>query len=505
MKKVMMQSLLDLDKCTGCGTCAHVCPTTAYVFPTERPLKREKYPPCSLSCPAEIDVEGVIALLKQNRWENAAKLLQSANPFPGITGSICPAPCERACNRGRYDYPLAIKALERALGSNHQLEITAFPPAKLAAKIAIIGAGPAGLTCAFHMVSNGFPVTIFEEMAEIGGELLQEAARGKISRELLAQELAFTKGPSMELRLGQKYGLDFQLDDLDEFSAVYLATGPHDAGDGQDDLTADCWGRTSRPNVFAGGALVSGRKTVAHAIGSGSRGAAAIMAQLRGEPLESRQGKKKVASFRGVNLDYHELASIPSQPRLTGDGGAQAPNAEVCVEETGRCFSCGVTPVFDPANCRGCTNCSSRCPHGAISLVELAEPYTVQVEIDPDWQEGVKEICVRAKFNPESIVCYCNSTRAREIAAALLQGAKSPEEVSRLTGARTGCSVLCIEPIFRLMLAAGLELGTPSQSDVWYPAVPTIFDIPADTLAKYSHRGFRFEEDKTFLQKYISN
>ncbi len=499
MKKVMMQAALDLAKCTGCGTCAHVCPTTAYAFPTERPLRREKHPPCNLSCPAEIDVEGVLALLKQDRWQQAAALLRAANPFPGLTGRLCPAPCERACNRGRHDFPLAIKTLEQALA--REPWAAAFPPARQDARVAVVGAGLAGLACAFHLLSQGLPVTIFEAETEVGGALRQAVAAGQLERELLDRELSFLQSPGVELRLGQRYGQDFGLEDLAGFAAVYLATGAGEAAGGQEAISADRWGRTSNSKVLAGGALAGAGKNLAQAIGSGARGATAILALLGGEPLAEVEAKKPVAAFSGVNLDYHEPVATPPAARLADP----APQAGACVAEAGRCFACGVTPIFDPASCRGCTNCSSRCPHGAISLVELAEPYTVRVVIDPHREEEIKEICLRAKLNPESIVCYCNSTRAGEIAAALLQGAKSPEEVSRLTGARTGCSVLCIEPIFRLMLAAGLELGAPPQSDVWYPAVPTLYDLPAATVAKYAHRGFHFEEDKAFLQKYLAD
>ena len=74
-----------------------------------------------------------------------------------------------------------------------------------------------------------------------------------------------------------------------------------------------------------------------------------------------------------------------------------------------------------------------------------------------------------------------------------------------MTGARTGCGVLCIEPIFRLMLAAGLELGNPPQSDLWYATVPTLWEIPRRIIEKYEDRGFRFEEDKAYYERLVSD
>jgi bacterioferritin-associated ferredoxin len=141
----------------------------------------------------------------------------------------------------------------------------------------------------------------------------------------------------------------------------------------------------------------------------------------------------------------------------------------------------------------------------AISLKELDTPYTVSVKVHASTKEQVREICVRANLHPESIVCFCTSTRAMEIAAAILKGANSPEDISKMTGARTGCGVLCIEPIFRLMLAAGLDLGAPPQTDIWYPTVPTLWEIPNSLAEKYENRGFRFEEDKTYYKQLVDN
>jgi bacterioferritin-associated ferredoxin len=90
-----------------------------------------------------------------------------------------------------------------------------------------------------------------------------------------------------------------------------------------------------------------------------------------------------------------------------------------------------------------------------------------------------------------------------EIAAAIVKGAKIPEDVSKMTGARTGCGVLCIQPIFRLMQAAGRELGVSPQSHVWYHTVPTLWEIPSHVVEECEGRGFRFEEDKAYYEELI--
>ena len=108
------------------------------------------------------------------------------------------------------------------------------------------------------------------------------------------------------------------------------------------------------------------------------------------------------------------------------------------------------------ADCRGCGACDQRCPVYAISMQKLQAPYTVGVAVDDLPYEKIAALCVRANLNPEQIICYCTATRAEEVAAAILKGATSPEDLSRETGIRTGCKVECIQPALRLLQAAGI-------------------------------------------------
>jgi thioredoxin reductase/bacterioferritin-associated ferredoxin len=275
-----------------------------------------------------------------------------------------------------------------------------------------------------------------------------------------------------------------------------------------DKIVTDRWGGTSVPKVFAGGDIATGRGTVAHALGEGRRGAQAITAYLRGETGVLDNPREPVVTATKMNFEYCDpsprllLPEASPQERIAGfDEVFQTPSKAASQTETERCLRCGVMPVYDPALCRGCTNCSSRCPSHAISLQELETPYVVKIEVENDIKDEAGEICSRANINPESIVCICTSTRAQEIAAAIVKGARKPEDISRTTGARTGCAVLCIEPIFRLLQAAGLPLGDPLQSDVWYPTVPNIWDLGEDVIEKYEDRGFRFKEDKIFFRE----
>lgn len=180
-----------------------------------------------------------------------------------------------------------------------------------------------------------------------------------------------------------------------------------------------------------------------------------------------------------------------------------------------KCVGCGTCPkvcptlaismkerkaVIEAEFCTGCGNCEQRCPFYAIKLVRREAPLKLSVDVRQFKEEKIKEICQKARFNPEQIICYCTETRAEEVAAAILDGARTPEAISRKTGIRTGCKVECIQPILRLLDAAGI---TPERPDgwQWYGKTPTIWDIPEDVKKKYSSRGFYFDEDIALLDE----
>ncbi|MBE3580114.1 MAG: 4Fe-4S binding protein [Thermoanaerobacteraceae bacterium] len=160
--------------------------------------------------------------------------------------------------------------------------------------------------------------------------------------------------------------------------------------------------------------------------------------------------------------------------------------------------------VVDADRCRGCAACEQRCPDYAITMAKREQPIVVQVDVAGVDYAKIEELCRRAKLHPEQIICYCTATRAEEAAAAILQGARSPEDVSFQTGARTGCKVECIQPILRLLEAAGIEPSPPKGGWQWYGRTPTVWEIPEEVKKKYASRGFYFEEDLNLLDRVVA-
>lgn len=159
--------------------------------------------------------------------------------------------------------------------------------------------------------------------------------------------------------------------------------------------------------------------------------------------------------------------------------------------------------VVDADLCRGCANCEQRCPFYAVEMVKRETPLEVGIDTSKYDQEKIRQICEKANLNPEQVICYCVGTRADEVAAAFLAGAKTPEDVSLMTGARTGCTIECIQPVLRLVQAAGYELEPNKDGWQWYGVTPTAWDLPEVVKEKYNSRGFYFEEDKELLDKIV--
>jgi NADPH-dependent glutamate synthase beta subunit-like oxidoreductase len=223
--------------CTTCGRCEDVCPNGIEIITIIRPLRAlspPEYvpdsPPCVEACPAGIDIPGYLRLIAQGKMDDAYALIREKVPFPGILGRVCTHPCEGVCRRGDvFHQPIAICALKRYVADTvSEISEQMIPIANdTGHKIAIVGAGPAGLTAAFYLKKKGHQVTVFEERTEPGGMMLFGIPDYRLPREVVEKEIKQILNIGIELHTEKKLGKDFTFDTLkaDGYEALFLAVG----------------------------------------------------------------------------------------------------------------------------------------------------------------------------------------------------------------------------------------------------------------------------------------
>jgi len=240
---------IDAAKCTACGDCAAVCPVSlpseydqglidrkatfkkyAQAIPGAFAIQKTDKAPCRLACPAGLNVQGYVQMVKEGKYEAALKIIMEDLPLPGVLGRICPHGCEDACRRCQVDEPVAIRDLKRLAADQfdpRDVKIECLP--RRDEKVAIIGSGPAGLSAAYHLARKGILSTIFEALPEPGGMLRVGIPAHRLPREILDREIELITNLGVEIKTHTPLGPDLSIDDLmnDGYRAVYLALGAH--------------------------------------------------------------------------------------------------------------------------------------------------------------------------------------------------------------------------------------------------------------------------------------
>ncbi len=238
---------MDPSKCTACADCTKVCPVSssseydaglaqrkatykqyAQAIPGAYCIDKKDRPPCNQACPANLNVQGYVAMVKEGKYREAIEIIMRDLPLPGVLGRVCPHPCEKSCRRREVDEPLSIRELKRVAADNTDLSSIPVPEiAPRGKSVAIIGSGPAGLTAGFFLAQDGYKCTIYEAMPEAGGMLRYGIPEHRLPRSVLDGEIANIKRYGVEIQTGIRVGKDITLDELMAHGAdaVYLAVG----------------------------------------------------------------------------------------------------------------------------------------------------------------------------------------------------------------------------------------------------------------------------------------
>jgi len=237
------------DQCTGCGQCAEVCPVSVpnefdedlserqaiyRFFPQAVPItfciEKKDTAPCTITCPAGINVQGYVQLIKQGKYKEAVQLIMERLPLPGVLGRVCPHPCEFQCRRAEMDEAIAIRDLKRFAADQVDLEELPLPEIEeKQERVAVVGSGPAGLTVAYDLRLKGYQVTIFEALPVLGGMLRVGIPDYRLPPEILDREIQNILRLGIETQTDKRLGFDFTLDDLREqgYKAIFLGIGAH--------------------------------------------------------------------------------------------------------------------------------------------------------------------------------------------------------------------------------------------------------------------------------------
>jgi NAD-dependent dihydropyrimidine dehydrogenase PreA subunit len=366
---------IDSRKCTGCGTCVEVCPLDT--------LRLDAFtsnlPPCRGACPAGVPIREYISMLKLGKLEEAGRLIREALPFPAITGRICYHPCEAACARKSVDEAVNINGLERFVGDRWLGEKASPEPVLHAAKVAVVGSGPAGLSAAYFLAKMGYRVTVFEAAPKLGGSLRTKVPETRLPRNVIDSQVKYIRQMGVKFRTRKALGKELSLDGLDGlkdagYNGVFVATGTPPIGlsratrEHLTSLDVETF-QTLVPHIFVGGALVMGKVPLVKVIAA-ARQAAFSIARFLGHGEKGARERPAVENIpgRGMGKKPREKSKDPWTP-------------DMAEREASRCLHCGARAyIAYPDDCMTCFECELECPSRAINVHPFKEEFPPTID-----------------------------------------------------------------------------------------------------------------------------
>jgi 2-oxoacid:acceptor oxidoreductase delta subunit (pyruvate/2-ketoisovalerate family) len=382
----------------------------------ERPVFEERLAPCSEACPLGEHLPAIMALHREGKFEEAYRKIRMENPFPGICGQICFHPCEKVCNRGRFDEPVSVRDLERFVSlETRNKNLSGFPQKeKTGNRLAVVGSGAAGLSCAYFLALLGHDVTVLERASRVG-MLVKAVPHSGLALAEVEWEVNGVLSPLVSLRLNAPEK-DLARDELaSDYQGVYLSPGEGTEAPAKGRLPA-----VQAPNLWIldeGGSpaldtasekrIKDLSRSVVRQFAAGKRAAMLLDMSLRGtdETLQSfavgrlgalsfetycstPQGRNMRPLERAVRFEDLNAAVFKKTPRIkSGPDRRYSPGQAIASAK--RCFHCGICTFcyrcydycpdlavrmnrgkrcreIDYDHCKGCGICAEECPRAAI-------------------------------------------------------------------------------------------------------------------------------------------